>query len=183
MSVKPDVVALNRRARVLGTRELGREIADEIRKSVAAADRAVLVDFQGIEVASSPVLDEIACALRSVIADYPDRFVVLSHLNDDVRETLLLVLEAREMRLTAVENDKLELLGGRAHLEETLAQAQELGSFTAAELAERLKLKLPNLHHRLRELAEAGVVARVESSSSGRALRFETPRPEELTTA
>lgn len=183
MSVKPDVVVLKRRARVLGTRELGRQIADEIRERVAAADRAVLVDFQGIEVASSPVLDEIACALRAVIADYPDRFVVLSHLNDDVRETLLLVLEAREMRLTALENDKLELLGGRAHLEETLAQAQELGSFTAAELAERLKLKLPNLHHRLRELAEAGVVARVETSSGGRALRFETPRPEELTPA
>jgi hypothetical protein len=110
---------------------------------------------------------------------------VVAHLNEDVRETMLLVLESRGMSLTALEDDTLELLGGRRHLEATLDAAQELGTFTAAELAAQLKLKLPNLHHRLNELRAAGAVARVESgpSASGRALQFATPNPRELTPA
>lgn len=145
----------------------------------------MVVDFKDVEVASSPVLDEIARALRAAIADYPDRFVVLANLNEDVRDTMLLVLEARDMSLTTVHDDTLELLGGRTHLEETLAQAQALGTFTAAELAERLKVKLPNLHHRLNELQAAGAVARVETRAgeSRRAIQFATPNPRELTPA
>jgi DNA-binding MarR family transcriptional regulator len=185
MSVKPDVVSLGRRGRVLGTRQLGIELADSIRERAAHSDRALIVDFQGVQVASSPVLDEIARALRAVIADYPQRFAVLAHLNEDVRETMLLVLESRDMSLTALEDDTFELLGGRRHLEETLDAAQELGTFTAAELAAQLKVKLPNLHHRLNELRAAGAVARVESQAgeSSRALQFATPSPRELTTA
>jgi DNA-binding MarR family transcriptional regulator len=185
VSVKPDVVGLGRRGRVLGTRRLGEELADLIRKRAAGNKRPVVIDFKGVEVASSPVLDEIARALRAAIADYPDRFVVLANLNEDVRDTMLLVLESRDMSLTTVHDDTLELLGGRAHLEETLAQAQELGTFTAAELAERLKVKLPNLHHRLNELQAAGAVARVETPAgrSRRAIQFATPNPRELTPA
>jgi anti-anti-sigma regulatory factor len=183
--MKPDVVSLGRRGRVLGTRTLGGELAELIRERAARSERTLVVDFQGVQVASSPVLDEIVRALRAVIADYPQRFVVVAHLNEDVRETMLLVLESRGMSLTALEDDTLELLGGRRHLEATLDAAQELGTFTAAELAAQLKLKLPNLHHRLNELRAAGAVARVESgpSASGRALQFATPNPRELTPA
>lgn len=183
MSVKPDVVALGRRGRVLGTRKLGTELADEIRARAAKSHRPILVDFKGVAVASSPVLDEIARALRGVILDYPDRFVVLAHLNDDVHETMLLVLESRNMSLAAIEGSTLALLGGRAHLEETLAEAQALGgTFTASELAERLRVKLPNLHHRLKELQAAGAVARVEGSPGGsrRATKFVTANPQDL---
>jgi hypothetical protein len=89
------------------------------------------------------------------------------------------------MSLTALRDDTLELLGGRAHLEETLAEAQALGTFTAAELAERLRVKLPNLHHRLNELQAAGAVARIEAraGTSRRATQFATPDPRELTPA
>lgn len=185
MSVKPDVVGLGQRGRVLGTRRLGAELADVIRKRAARSKRPIVIDFKGVEVASSPVLDEIARALRAAIADYQDRFVVLANLNEDVRDTMLLVLESRDMSLTTLRDDALELLGGRAHLEETLAQAQELGTFTATELAERLKVKLPNLHHRLNELQAAGAVARVETAAGGsrRAIQFATPNPRELTPA
>jgi anti-anti-sigma regulatory factor len=185
VSVKPDVVSLRQGGRVLGTRRLGQELADLIRRRAAKSTRPIVVDFKDVEVASSPVLDEIARALRSAIADYPDRFVVLANLNEDVRDTLWLVLESRDMSLTTLHDDTLELLGGRAHLEETLAQAQALGTFTAAELAERLRVKLPNLHHRLNELQAAGAVARIETraGASGRATQFATPNPRDLTPA
>lgn len=183
--MKPDVIGLRQRGRVLGTRSLGQELAELIRHTAADSARPMVIDFNGVEVASSPVLDEIARALRAAIADYPDRFVVLANLNEDVHDTLALVLKSREMSLTTVHDDTFELLGGRAHLEETLAEAQALGTFTAAELAERLQIKLPNLHHRLNELQAAGAIARIESRSgtSRRATRFATPNPRELTPA
>jgi hypothetical protein len=181
--VKPDVVRLSTYGRVLGTRKLGRELADLIRSRAAADDGAIVVDFKGVEVASSPVLDEVALCLRAVIADYADRFVVVANLNDDVQETLELVLESRDMSLAALHDDTLELLGGRAHLEETLAEAQALGTFTAAQLAEQLKVKLPNLYHRLNELQAAGAVARTESRGnvSRRAVQFAAANARELT--
>lgn len=185
MSVKSKVVALSAHGRVLGTRELGSQLADEVRKAVASAADTVLIDFGGVEVASSPVLDEIACALRAAIADHPGRFVVLTRLNDDVQDTLELVLERRDMSLGYLRDKELELLGGRQHLEETLAQAQDLETFTAAELAERLKVKLPNLHQRLNQLQAAGVVARTDPTTGGsrRAIQFATPRADDLATA
>lgn len=181
MSVKTDVVALSAHGRVLGTRKLGIELATELRERVTAAESVVLVDFDGVEVASSPVLDEIACALRAAITDNTGHFVVLTNLNEDVRDTLLLVLERRDMSLATLEDDRLRLLGGRQHLEETLSSAQDLGRFTAAQLAERLELKLPNLHQRLVQLQAAGAVARVEPEGGPqRALMFATPSRSEL---
>lgn len=180
MSLKPAVLALRKHGRVLGTRTLGIELAAELREAVTATDGPILVDFNAIQVASSPVLDEISCALRSALLDHPGRIVVLTNLNEDVTETLQLVLEHRDMSLTILDEKGLKLIGGRRHLDETLAGAQELGTFTAAQLAERLAVKLPNLHHRLNQLQAAGAVARVDSAGGGRTLVFAAPSAEEL---
>lgn len=182
--MKHDVVAFRVRGRVLGTRSLGTRIATELRERIAASDAPVIVDFAQVEVASSPVLDEIACALRASITDHPGRFAVLTHLNEDVRDTLELVLERRDMTLTALTGDALQLIGGRKHLEDTLAEAQELGTFTAGELAERLELKLPNLHQRLVQLQAAGAVVRAEPAGGPtRPVVFTTPDAEQLAAA
>src|SRR5436305_1341627 len=184
MPMKSDVVALRAHGRVLGTRKLGSELAAALRQRVAATDGVVVVDFDGVEVASSPVLDEIACALRAAIADNPGRFVVLTNLNEDVHDTLRLVVEQRDMSLAMLKDDELQLIGGRQHLEETLRGAQELGTFTAAQLADRLELKLPNLHQRLGQLQAAGAVTRVEPAGGPqRALVFATPDIAELAPA
>jgi len=179
--MKPDVVAFRVSGRVLGTRSLGARIAAELRERIVASDAPVIVDFAEVEVASSPVLDEIACALRASIADQRGRLAVLTHLNEDVHDTLELVLERRDMALTALTGDALHLIGGRQHLEETLAEAQELGTFTAGELAERLGLKLPNLHQRLVQLQAAGAVVRVEPAGGPtRPVVFATPDADQL---
>lgn len=184
MSMKLSIVALRKRGRVLGTRELGAEIAVEVRERIAARTGVTVMDFDGVEIASSPVLDEIACALRAALTDHAGRMVVLTHLNEDLYETLKLVLEHRDMALTTLDEERLRLIGGRKHLEETLAGAQELGTFTAAQLAERLEVKLPNLHARLKQLQAAGAVARLDpSSGSGSALRFAVATADELATA
>lgn len=181
VSLKHHVVRLRDRGTMLGTRSLGAEVAEEIRASDPGVG-ALILDFSEVRVASSPFLDEIVCAVRSTIADNPDRYVVSAGLNEDVLDTAQLVAERRGIALAVLQADKLHVIGGKRHLEETLAAAQELGSFTAPQLAERLKLKLPNLHQRLLQLQNAGVITRTDDMSAerGRRLLFGTPDPGEL---
>lgn len=181
VSVKHHVVRLREHGTVLGTRSLGAEVADEIRASDPTAG-ALILDFSGVRVASSPFLDEIVCAVRSTIVDHPDRYVVSAGLNEDVLDTVQLVADRRGIALAVLQDEKLRLVGGKRHLEETLAAAQDLSSFTAPQLAERLQLKLPNLHQRLAQLQEAGALTRAEDTTAerGRRLMFDTPDPAEL---
>ncbi|HXM86418.1 MAG TPA: hypothetical protein VN889_02180 [Solirubrobacteraceae bacterium] len=181
MSVKRDALAFKVPGKVLGTRALGREVAEQLRARAGDGTHDLFVDFTGVQVASSPFLDELARTLRAWNADHPERFVVLTSLNEDVWDTLTLVLERREMTLVAAEKAKLRLIGGRAHLQETLKAAQELEIFTAAELAKQLELKLPNLHQRLAALEATGGVVRVQPAGKPqRPVFFSTPPADEL---
>jgi anti-anti-sigma regulatory factor len=181
MSVKRDALAFEMPGKVLGTRALGREVVEQLREKAGLGDRDLFVDFDTVRVASSPFLDEFVCALRAWNADHADRFVVLANLNEDVADTLELVLQRREMALAEMTRErKLRLIGGREHLQETLDAAQRLEVFTAAELAEQLKLKLPNLHQRLVALQAAGAVVRTRPAGAPqRPVIFATP-PAEL---
>jgi DNA-binding MarR family transcriptional regulator len=184
MSLTPQIYSLRRHGKVLGTRSLGARIAAELRESNPQAP-ALIVDFRDIRVASSPVLDEISITLRAMIADHPGRYVLLANLNEDLLDTLELVVERRGIVLTAVKEGKLETVGGTQQLGETLAAAEELGTFTAPELAERLEIKLPNLHQRLNQLEAAGALTRADDRSAkrGRRLLFATPESEQRTPA
>lgn len=158
--MNPVVFDLGGRGKVLATRQLGREVGR------AAADRlvgaqALVLAFWGVEVASPPFLDELLRALRAELrGGGSDRLLVAVSVNEDVRESLQMVLDRQGGALATLAGDRLELLGGSRQLAETLREAQKLGYFTASELAERLKIKLPNLHARLKALAEAGAIAR-----------------------
>jgi DNA-binding MarR family transcriptional regulator len=183
MSVKPTVFPLGDKGPVLATRSLGAEVAGELRR-VFDESHVVIVDFRGGEVASSPFLDELAKAVRTGITDHPGSIVVLANYNEDIQDTLELVLERRGMALTGLNDKKLQVLGGKKHLEETLAEAQRLGTFTATELAERLKLKVPNLHQRLTQLQAAGAITSKPDPASARPrVVFATARAEDLEAA
>jgi DNA-binding MarR family transcriptional regulator len=176
MSMTPVTYPLRNYGLVLATRELGADVAEHLRANTLKSG-GVIVDFCDIRVASSPFLDELACVLRAMIADTPRRFVLLANLNEDLADTLELVLQRRDIVLTVVRDGKLETVGGTRQLDETLAEADVLGTFTAADLAERLELKLPNLHQRLAQLTAAGALVRSEDPSAkrGRRLLFQTP--------
>ena len=118
-----------------------------------------------------------------MIADHPERHVLLANLNEDLLDTLDLVVERRGIVLTAVKDGKLRTVGGTRQLDETLAAADELGMFTAPDLAERLQLKLPNLHQRLNQLEAAGALTRADDRSAkrGRRLLFATPGSDQRT--
>jgi len=156
---------------VLSTRERGHQAADELQR--ALEDSSVVLNFAGVEVASASFLDEVLSRLRGLLVGAEAKMVVVTETNEDVSETLELVLQRRKMALASLERGQVKLLGGSKQLNATLEAASELQSFKAPELAERLKLKLPNLHQRLKALTDAGALAREADPSATSGVRYD----------
>jgi len=184
MSVKFPIYALNTHGEVLSTRPLGRDIGREIHDRLLETS-ALMISFAGVEVASAPFLDEVVRAVRGTLAGgEANRLVAVVALNEDVQETLNIVLDKNKMSLASLDEGKVELLGGNEMLRETLDAAVALGErFTAPELAERLRIKLPALHQRLKPLLDTGVLAREPDETAERGKRHRYRSPQQLTPA
>lgn len=168
MSLKPIAYALSRHGAVLATRELGRTVGRDLQDAAGNAPGLVL-SFCGVEVASPPFLDEVLSSVHAIFyGGDADKLLVIDGLNDDVKESLLMVLERRKLALATLENRQIKLLGGSRQLQETLREAQGMGEFSAPELAERLEIKLPALHQRLQALLETGAMGRSSESAGER---------------
>jgi DNA-binding MarR family transcriptional regulator len=170
--------------RVLATRPKGREAARRAAEQLTDSS-GLLLNFYEVDVASPPFLDEIVCALRAVLLSGTNRWLLVTGYNEDVGESLEMVLQRHKMTLGSVEGEELRLLGGSSQLEETLREAQRMGTFTAPDLADRLKMKLPALHQRLSALTEAGVLGREDDPTATRGKRgiYSVPSPEEIAEA
>jgi DNA-binding MarR family transcriptional regulator len=181
MSLKPIPYALGRHGAVLATRELGRTVGRDLQDAVSDASGLVL-SFCGVEVASPPFLDEVLAGVHAIFyGGDADKLLVIDGLNDDVKESLLMVLERRKLALAMLEDRQIKLLGGSRQLQETLRQAQSMGEFSAPELAERLEIKLPALHQRLQALLETGAVGRSSESASERGRHtYRAPKAREV---
>lgn len=167
----------DRHGPVLAKRDEGRIAGRQAVDRLLRADCLVL-NFHGADVATPPFLSELMRALRAVLLDRSSgRWLVAVGLeNEDVFEPLELVLAQQKMQLGALDDREVLLLGGNRQLNETLREAQHLGSFTAPELAGRLNVKLPALHQRLNVLSAAGVLAEVDwAPQSTRAKTFSVP--------
>lgn len=165
---------------VLSTRPRGREAADRIQEALDQS--SVVINFAGVEVATPSYLDEIVRRISGLLRGNQERLVVITGVNEDISESLELVLEKRGMALATVQDEQLKLLGGSVQLKKTLVAARRLGTFNAPDLAKELELKLPNLHQRLKDLMEAGALAREPDDSAvrGKRHRYETPDPSEF---
>jgi transcriptional regulator of heat shock response len=182
MRHKPTLVNLSEYGEILSTRERGREVADHV-QDVLRATTGLVLNFTGVEVATPSFLDEILIRIRSVLQSEDDGVaVVVTGTNEDVLETLNLVLRHQRLMLAQLAQNQLELLGGNQQLRETLAAAQKLGTFTATQLADDLRLKLPNLHQRLKALMDAGAVTRQadETAQHGKRYLFEAIDADEI---
>lgn len=170
--------------RVLATRPKGREAA-RLAADQLSDSSGLLLNFYEVDVASPPFLDEIVCALRAVLLSGNNRWLLVTGYNEDVGESLEMVLQRHKMTLGSMEGEELRLLGGSSQLAETLREAQRMGTFTAPDLADRLKMKLPALHQRLSALTEAGVLGREDDPTATRGKRgiYSVPSPEEIAAA
>lgn len=182
MSLKLARYDLGQLGKTLATRTKGREAGNEAAGRLADEGR-LLLNFHGVDVASPPFLDELVRALRAVLTTGEQRWLLVAGANEDVEESLQMVLERQKMALVVMKDEQMELLGGSSQLTETLVAAQKMESFTAPELAEHLQLKLPALHQRLNALLEAGALARVDdpTSTRGRRHKYHAPSKDEVT--
>ena len=158
--------------KVLATRASGREAADHLR-AVAETPGDLIVDFSSVEVVTPPFLQELVEAVYDAIQRQQDRgrIVVAVNMNDDVLETLSFVLGRRKSAIPHRRGNEVELLEAAPHLVETLREAQQLRSFTAPQLAERLQINDDAATHRLKKLLEIGAVARQRDPDATQGVR------------
>ena len=140
-----------------------------------------VLNFKGVEVATSSFLDELLLRMKAVLSAHHATIVVVTGTNDDVGESLQLMLAKRGMLLTRLAAGQLELMGGKKQLNETLLAAQKMKTFKAADLAAELKIELPNLHQRLKALNEAGAIVREADETASRGRRYEFSAPDAKT--
>ena len=156
-------IYLRDHGRVLSTRPRGREAADRVR-AVADTPGDLILDFDDVEVASPPFLQEVVDTAHGLVArdKATGRIVLFANMTEDVAETMRYVVAKKKLSLAYREGDEINLLDGSRHLVDTLKAAQQLRSFTAPQLAHELKIKDDTATHRLKKLLETGAVVREE---------------------
>ncbi len=169
--MKPIVINLSEISPVLSTRESGRDLADRVEEGLRSK-AGVILNFRGVQIVTPSFLDEILTRAAGVLRAPESGLLVATGVSDEVGETLELVLNHRKMMLATLEDEHTQLLGGPRQLDETLKAAHKLKEFTAADLARELKLKLPNLHQRLKALEQAGAVAKSVDGTVTRGKRY-----------
>jgi len=176
MSLKLERYDLAQHGDVLATRSTGRDVGRVVAERLSDS-AGVLLNFHGVDVASPSFLFGLISTIRVTLLEPPTHWLLVTGMNDDVRESAELVLERLKMMLGVLDHDQIELLGGSRHLQDTIKAAQQLGVFTAPDLARELELKLPALHQRLNQLVEAGVLSREDDPTAIRGKRSKFAAP------
>lgn len=159
---------------IFNTRERGQRAAFAIGLH-AEAPNSFLLDFQSVDAVGPPALDEILTAVDTHLRRHRDSNVtaLATNLSESNREILEFVLGRGAWPGFAHRTaSDVELIGARPHLSQTLKAAQELGPFTAPQLADHLDLKLPNTNQRLKLLLQAGALGRVPDETAENGTRF-----------
>ena len=181
MSLKIQRYDLVSKGHVLATRPVGREVGAEAAGRLADLPRPTAeLLWRRRRIAVVPVRGPQRAARRADVVQ--QHWLLFTGMNEDVRESVELVLKHEKMVLGSLEDNHIDLLGGSEHLSDTLREAQKLGTFTAPELAKRLSVKLPALHQRLNQLAEAGLLTREDDPTATRGKRgkYTAPPADEL---
>jgi DNA-binding MarR family transcriptional regulator len=160
---------------ILSTRERGKRLAAQLR-AIADEPGDIILDFNGVEAATPPFLQEVIDAIHGVVlqslqSHNAGRILLAANMNEDLAETMSFVLNRRKQTLLYRVGKQLELLGETPHLAETLREAQALKSFTAPELAQKLDIEPSTVNKRLEKLLEAGAVRRERDATARRGVR------------
>jgi DNA-binding MarR family transcriptional regulator len=157
---------------VLATRGRGKQAAAHVRE-IADDDGDLILDFDEVEVASPPYLQEIVDTVHALLLRAKDtgRIVLFANMNDDVAETMRYVVARQKLSLAYQEGDHITLLEGKPHLVHTLETAQKLKSFTAPQLAEKLDIENDTATQRLKRLMETGAVVREPDPETRQGIR------------
>lgn len=168
----PHHIFMRDQGSVLATRPRGHAAAELVR-SIARDPGDVILDFEGVEVATPPFLQELVDATQALVAQAREtgRIVLFANMNPDVAETMRYVVAKRKLSITYQEGDTIDLLEGSPHLVKTLRTAQALRSFTAPQLATQLGIESDAATQRLKKLLLTGSVVREQDPEAKRGVR------------
>jgi hypothetical protein len=158
----------------LWTGKRGQAVRQEALAQLAtlASGDTLVIDLKNVEVFDFSFANEFfGKLLQQLPVDYPGRFLVVEHLNDDTREDLTQALESLGLVVIERVRKQVRLIGKLhptdLHTFQAIATAQR--PITAAELAEQLGTNPTAMNERLGKLAKLGVVRREKTvSSAGR---------------
>ncbi|MFG1926857.1 STAS-like domain-containing protein [Cryptosporangium sp. NPDC048952] len=146
----------------LSTRDLGKTVLRDLEDQTPADTATVIINFTGVVAMTHSFADEFLGQYYSALAtqDGNPTTVFVTELNDELRETLTVCFERRDLIALEVQGQELGLLAASEVLNQTFALAQELRTFTAMNIAEHLKITAPNANNRLKRLVAARTLLR-----------------------
>lgn len=141
---------------------------------------ALVLDLGGVEAMTISFADELFAKLvkERALNGTTGCLLLLTGASPEIRETIEVALERRSLFVVNQLLDRsLELLSAPVHLAETYRHAQEMGEFTARDLADRLEITLPAANNRIKALAELGAVTRKrhDPAHGGRQFIYQAP--------
>lgn len=172
-------------SRFLATRDRGREVREDIERELArvSSGEALVLDFTDIDAITHSFGDECIgkLALSRSSGEFTDKGLWAEGLTEDVRETLVIVLERRKLSLASLGTEgRVTFLAEPAWLAETLAAAMKLRSFSALELAEALGITAQAVNNRLKLVVASGAVVkeRTVPERGGKEFAYKVAVPE-----
>lgn len=162
----------------LATRDTGAKVRDELEHDLrrASAGETVEVSFADVEAVTISFADEFLGKLvteRAAGLLLPDVALIVTNLNDEVREALHVCLERRDGVAVYRHGRRHELLGATDDiLNQTFERARARQEFRASELADDLGISPQNANNRLKRLVEAGALLRVRTAPKGGGKEF-----------
>lgn len=161
----------------LATRDTGAKVRDELERDLrrVAAGTTVEVSFADVKAVTISFADEFLGKLITERSTglLSDVALVLTKLNDEVREALQVCLERRDVVAAHRHARTYELLGATDDIvEETYERARARKEFRASELADDLRISPQNVNNRLKRLADAGALIRTRTAPEGGGKEF-----------
>lgn len=165
--------------RFLSTRPRGRSALRTMEDQTPANLSLLVIDFTNVDAMTVSFTDEFLGTYYSALAthDGPPTTVTITGLNDDTRETIIISFERRDLIALEQQASRLTLLAASEVLNETFELAQELETFTALNVAERLNITSPNANNRLKRLVAARALIRRRgvAESGGKEFTYSAP--------
>lgn len=150
----------------LTTRDLAKRTLRDLQDQTPEDVNTVIIDFNGVVAMTISFADEFLGEYFNTLAgrDTLPSAVALTGLHEELRETIAICLERRDLTAVEAQYDGLTLLAASNVIAETfeLAQrlAREVGYFTAVNVASQLSISAPNANNRLKKLVGARALIR-----------------------
>lgn len=164
----------------LATRELAKVALRGLEDQIPPGAAAVVIDFTDVAAMTISFADEFLGRYYSALASGEPSpvAVALTCLNEELRETVTVCLERRDLIATEARDEGLALLAASDVLRQTFQLAHELGTFTAMNVADRLSITAPNANNRLKRLVAARALIRQQgiADRGGKEFTYSLPQ-------